>query len=333
MNSEISRAVAALLAAQRVVLAGHVNPDGDTLGCILALTHALRALDKEAIPLSTDGVPEIYRWLPGSEWVQTGSERRDFDLAVVCDAGAIERVGRSVRPVIESAPLLLDIDHHVADGPFGDIRVLDSTAAATAELVWKLICALQEAASTPLATREVADCLMTGLITDTGSFRFLNVTPNTFELAAQLQRLGAPPAPIAEQVFENRTYASIKLLGRALDSLRLTADGRIAWAHITVQDFQELGAVDAETEGIVNHVRAVSGVQVGILFRETPGGKVRISLRARPGADVNRIARVFGGGGHHLAAGCSLEPPLESVEQIVLAETARQLDERQASPA
>jgi len=318
-------AARALCSAQRVVLAGHVNPDGDTLGCILALAHVLKELDRDVTVLSSDGVPEIYRWLPGVEWVQTGTERRDFELAIVCDAGALERVGSSVRAVMETAPCLIDIDHHVADGPFGQIRILDATAAATAELVWKLIRAMETLACRPLATRAVAECLMTGLITDTGSFRFMNVTPRTFELAARLERLGALPAPIAELVFENRSYASVKLLGRALDSLQIVPNGQVAWAHVTAQDFAELNAEDAETEGIVNHVRAIAGVQVGILFREVPGKKVRVSLRARDGADVNKVANVFGGGGHRLAAGCSIEPPLADVEQRVVAETVRQL--------
>ena len=199
------------------------------------------------------------------------------------------------------------------------------TAAATAELVWLLVLALGKLWDRNLADKAVADCLMTGLITDTGSFRFLNVTPRTFLLAARLQRLGAIPAPITELVFENKSYASIKLLGRALDSLQRTADGRVAWAHVSAQDFADLDAADADTEGIVNHVRAVEGVQVGILFREVPGKKVRISLRARDGADVNRIANAFGGGGHKLAAGCSAEPPLADVELAVVSETLRQL--------
>jgi bifunctional oligoribonuclease and PAP phosphatase NrnA len=322
---QYKEATRALCDAERIVLAGHVNPDGDTLGCILALAHVLRAIGKEVTLLSADGVPDIYRWLPGAEWVQAGTERRDFDLAVICDAGTLERVGSSVRPVMESAPCLIDIDHHVADGPFGQIRILDATAAATAELIWKLIRTLQTAVGRPLATKAVAECLMTGLITDTGSFRFLNVTPATFELAARLERLGALPAPIAELVFENRSYASVKLLGRALDSIQISPDGRVAWAHVTAQDLADLHATDAETEGIVNHVRAIVGVEVGILFREIPDKKVRVSLRARDGADVNKVANVFGGGGHKLAAGCSVEPPLADVELSVVAETLRQL--------
>src|SRR5262249_18850063 len=135
------------------------------------------------------------------------------------------------------------------------------------------------------------------------------------------------PAAISELVFENRSYASVKLLGRALDSLQVSDNGSVAWAHVKASDFAELNATDEETEGIVNHVRAIRGAQVGVLFREIPGKKVRISLRSRDGYDVNRVANAFGGGGHRLAAGCSLEPPLERVETQVLTEVRRWLRE------
>lgn len=325
MKGQFQKAVNALCGAKRIVISSHLNPDGDALGSVLALTHALRLLGKEPLPLLVDGVPEIYRWMPGAEWVQTRTECQGFDLAVVCDAGVLERVGRSIIPVIESAARIIDIDHHVADGPFGEIRILDSRAAATAELVWLLLRSLSARTGRTLANREIAECLLTGLITDTGSFRYPNTTPFTFALAAELQRLGAAPAPINELVFETRSFASVKLLGRALDSLQTTPDGLVAWAHVTARDFVDLRAEDAETEGIINHVRAVKDVQVAVLFREVPGKKVRISLRAREGADVNKIANVFGGGGHRLAAGCSLDPPLAEVERAVVAETVRQL--------
>ena len=316
----------AILAAQRIVLAGHVNPDGDTLGCVLALSHLLNHLGKEFVPLSTDGVPDILRWLPGAEWIQTTTERRDFDLAIVCDAGALERVGRSVMPIIESAPHIIDIDHHVVMGEtFGDIQILDDSAAATAELIYRLLTLFSETALPENVQRCVAQCLLTGLITDTGSFKYPNVTPQTFRTAAELQEWGASPAEISELVYENRSLASLKLLGRAMDALQTTADGKIVWTRVTARDLEELNATDADTEGIVGYARAVTTAQIGILFREIPGKKVRISLRAREGADVNRIANVFGGGGHKLAAGCSLEPPLADVEQVVITEAARQL--------
>jgi phosphoesterase RecJ-like protein len=325
VRGRYKQAVEALCEAQRIAVASHVNPDGDALGCILALTHVLRSFGKDVVPLSADGVPDIYDWLPGAEWVQTGTDRRDFELAVVCDAGAFSRTGSALAEPLRSAPKLINIDHHVADDPFGDIRIVNETAAATAELIYDLIRALETASGRDLMTKEIAECLMTGLITDTGSFRFMNVTPNTFRLAARLQRLGALPAPIAELVFENRSFASLKLLGRALDSMETSEDGRVAWAVVKAGDFAELAAEDAETEGIVNLVRSVRSADIGVLFREVPGKKIRISLRSRVGGDVNRIAAVFGGGGHKLAAGCSVDPPLSEAVAKVVAECRKQL--------
>jgi phosphoesterase RecJ-like protein len=319
----------ALCSTERVVLAAHVNPDGDTLGCTLALMHALKALGKEVILLSADGVPNIYTWMPGADAVQTSTERRDFDVAVVCDAGRIDRVG-SVQETVLSAPLVVDVDHHLADGVFGNLLLVDANAAAACELGWELVLALEKVSGRRLANRAIAECLLTGIITDTGSFQFPSVTPRTFTIAAKLQRLGAVPSRINELVFENRSRESVELLGRALSTLQISPDGKVAWVHVTAKDYEELNAVDADTEGIVNHVRSIQGVLIGILFREIPGKKVRVSLRAREGADVHRIAQVFGGGGHRLAAGCSLPPPLEKAEQLVVAEAIRQLNEQSA---
>lgn len=320
----------ALCSTERVVLAAHVNPDGDTLGCTLALTHALRALGKEAIPVSTDGVPSIYEWMPGAQWIRTQVDSllgHPFDAAVVCDSGRIDRVG-AAQEVVRTAPLLIDIDHHLADGVFGNLQFVDADAAAAAELAWEVVLALEKVSGKQVANREIAECLLTGIITDTGSFQFPSVTPRTFTIAAKLQRLGAVPARINELVFENRSRESVELLGRALGTLRLSPDGRVAWAHVTARDYEELNAVDADTEGIVNYVRSIRGVLVGILFREIPGKKVRVSLRAREPADVHRIAQVFGGGGHRLAAGCTLPPPLSEAERQVVEETIRQLQQQ-----
>jgi bifunctional oligoribonuclease and PAP phosphatase NrnA len=319
MKRSLGKAAAALLGANRIALACHVNPDGDTLGSVLALTHALRGLGKEAVPLSHDGVPDILQWMPGAEWVERESSRRDFDLAVICDTAALDRIGRS-RAAVESAPKTVVIDHHVAEGDFGDIRVVDTGAAATGELVFSLLGALNAPIDGP-----IAQCLLCAIITDTGSYRYMNVTPATFHISAELMSHGACPAAIAELVFENRSLGSLKLLGRALDSLQTDESGRIAWARIRASDFEALGASDEETEGIVSHVRAVKSARAGVFFREVPGKKVRISLRAREGFDVNKVANVFGGGGHRLAAGCSLDPPLEDAERAVIAEIKRQM--------
>ncbi len=333
-----TQAASAILQAQKIVLSTHINPDGDALGSVLGLAHALKTLGKEVTALNVDGVPETLKWLPGAEWIETGTERRDFDLGIVVDAGALDRVGKSLLPIFEAVPLLIDIDHHVVEGSiFGQLQVLDHTAAATAELIYELILTLEVASQTTLVSPQIADCLMVGLMTDTGSFRYNNVTPKVFSLASELQEEGARVAKIAEAVYENVSFASLKLLGRALDSLERSADGQVVWASVSAQDFAEFGGTDAETEGIVSQVRAVSGAAIGILFREIPGKKVRVSIRAREGANANAIARVFEGGGHILASGCSLDVPLAEAIQSVVAEAIRQTtplqNSRQDNPA
>ena len=309
----LADAAAAIRESQSIVLACHVNPDGDALGSMLGLALALIPLGKKIVCLSEDGVPDILRFLPGTELVSQSTETAAFDLALVVDSGDLPRVGETVKPLIGRARRVVDIDHHVTAGAFGDIRVLNAHAASTAEIVYALL----ETLAVPI-TADIATCLFTGIITDTGSFRFQNVTPNTLRVAAQLLEAGAPPAHISENVFENRTFAATCLLGHALSSLTQTPDGQVIWAHITAQDFQELGATDQDTEGVVNYVRGVRGAEVGILFREMETGKIRVSLRARESVNVAEIAAQFGGGGHRMASGCTVELPLAEAERVVI---------------
>lgn len=292
-------------------MAGHENPDGDSLGCTLALTHALRAMGKEVVPLSADGVPEIYTWLPGAEEIRTTAEG-PFDLALVVDAANPQRMG-SAGTVAAAADCVVVIDHHEGNGGFGHIRVVDPHAAATGEIVYSLLRTMRAPFN-----KAIADCLLCAIVTDTGSYRFLNVTSATFRVSAALMRYGACPAAISELVFETRSWESLKLLGRALDALQVTPDGRISWSVLTARDFEEIGADDEDTEGIVTHIRAVRGSEVGVLLRELPGGKVRVSLRSRRNADVSAVAEKFGGGGHRAAAGCTLHMPLNEAVQAIL---------------
>jgi len=321
-------AVALLRQHDEIALACHVNPDGDALGSMIGLQLGLEALGKTVTPVSADGVPETLGFLPSSARVvrAASTDPGAYDLAIVLDAGELPRVG-SARPAVEAAPTLIDIDHHVTAGAFGDIRILDATAAATAEIVYDLLLAL----GLPI-TLEIAECLLCGLLTDTGSFRFMNVTPRTMAVAGEMIGIGASPNTIAECVFENKSFAAQKLLGRALDSLQLSTDGRIVWAHVTAADFAAFSTTDEATDGIVNAIRAVRGADAAILFREMPTGAIRVSLRARPPVDVSVIAARFGGGGHLLAAGCSFATSLADAETTLIAAVQSQINDLPHSP-
>ena len=313
LTGPLSETAAAITESRSIVLACHVNPDGDALGSLLGLALALIPLGKDLVCLSQDGVPDILRFLPGTERIVQTTDVPAFDLALVVDSGELARVGETVKPLVARARRIVDIDHHVTAGAFGDIRVLDARAASTAEIVYALLQTL----GTPI-TQDIATCLFTGIITDTGSFRFQNVTPNTLRVAANLLEAGAPPAHISENVFDNRTFAATRLLGLALSALSQTPDGQVIWTHITAQNFRTLGATDQDTEGVVNYVRGVRGAEVGILFREMEGGSIRVSLRARESVNVAEIAARFGGGGHRMASGCTLDVPLAEAEQAVV---------------
>jgi bifunctional oligoribonuclease and PAP phosphatase NrnA len=324
-REQMTEAVAAIRASSDIVLACHINPDGDTLGSMLALGAAIEHLGKKTTLLSSDGVPPILAFLPGSEAVQTGTERGDFDLGIVLDAGDLSRVGKN-RETMETAPRLMDIDHHVTGGVFGEVRLLDAEAAATGEIVYDLILAL----GVPISPN-IAQNLLCALLTDTGSFRFMNVTPRTMAIAGEMIALGGVPNTIAENVFENKPFAAQKLLGRALESLARTPDGRIVWAHVTQSDFAEFDATDEATEGVVNAVRAVQGAEVAVFFREMPTGKLRVSIRARAPWDISLVAAQFGGGGHRLASGCTMEGPLLDAETTLITALQNALTEQAAA--
>lgn len=313
LSVSLPLAAQAIRESQSIVLACHVNPDGDALGSMLGLARGLLPLGKDITILSQDGVPETLKFLPGSSSVSLTSSLSTFDLAIVLDSGDLARVGDKVVPVIQRAARIIDVDHHVSSGAFGDIRVVHSQAASTSEIVYALLLEL----GLPV-TKEVATSLFTGVITDTGSFRFQNVTPNTFRIAAALLEHGAPPAYISEHVFENRTFAATAILGCALATMKQYADGKLVTAVVSSDDFNRLSARDVDTEGIVNYVRGVRGANAGVLFREVGDGTIRVSLRARDNVDVAAIASRFGGGGHRMASGCTIKGSVADAEQAIV---------------
>jgi phosphoesterase RecJ-like protein len=309
-------AIHAFEKAETIALACHVNPDGDALGSLLALGIALKSKydRKNIVFLSHDGVPDIYEFLPQSGLILSETPFVAYDLAIALDSGDPARTGEGILPIFAASKVRMDIDHHVGEGPFGDVQLIDTKAAATAEIIFDLVGYMQAA-----MTEEVATCLLTGVITDTGSFRFMNVTPRTLRTAASLIEAGASPSLIAERVFDNRTFTGTKLMGRALASMRTDCGGRVNYASVSYSDFTDLGSTDQETEGLINFVRSVRGTEVALLFRESETGKVRISLRSCEKINVAEIAAQFGGGGHKMASGCTFVGSLPDAEAAVLA--------------
>jgi len=312
-KSDLKNAVRILRECSDFLIAGHVSPDGDCLGCMCGLGLVLQGLGKSVMLVNPDGVPDLYRFLPGSDHVvkEVPAGRR-FGAAIVVDCEGLDRLG-SVADALPLCERVLEIDHHPGGRAGSDVQLIDPSAASCGEIV---IALLNEAGIG--VEPSVAECLLTAVVTDTGSFRFSSVKPSTLKAAAALLEAGASISKVARRVYETRSLSSVKLLGMALSNVRTTADGRIAYASVTRDQMALSSAADAESEGIVNYVRSVRGAQVGILFRESRDGGTKVSLRARDGLDISQVARLFGGGGHRTAAGCTVERPLSEAVDLIL---------------
>jgi len=312
-KSELQKAARAFREGDSFLVLSHINPDGDALGCMCAFGLAAQSLGKTAVLVSPDGVPDTYRFLHGIENVLPKvPEGARFDVAVILDCDGPGRLGDG-SDSLSRCGRTLEIDHHPGDDRVSDIRLIDSSAASSAEILYEL---LVEAEVT--ITPEIAECLLTAIVTDTGCFRFTNVQPSTLKTAGELVDRGASINRIVHRVYETRSLASAKILGAALASLKTTAGGQIAYARVTREQMHEAQADEGETEGIANYVRSIRGARIGILFREAPDGTVRVSLRSGDHLDMSQVARLFGGGGHRAAAGCVLSCPLDEAIELVL---------------
>ena len=300
--------------ADRIAVVGHVNPDLDSIGSILALRLALGASGKTAWAVSPDPDPAAWHFLPGHAELLVGApEWLSPDVVAVLDTElSPERLGKAW-PVAERARLSVNIDHHETNRGNASYSVVEPAAAATGELVYFLIRAL----GVPL-TPAIATCLYAAILTDTGSFRYANTTARTLALAAELVATGIEPHDIATRIYDTRPWGYMKLLGKLLSRLERTEDGKIAWLWLTYEDAAEAGLPPAEIEGLVQYPRMVEGVEVALLFKELEPGRTRVSLRSQRYVDVSSIARAFGGGGHLRAAGCTVAAPVDRAVPLLV---------------
>jgi phosphoesterase RecJ-like protein len=297
----------------------HVGPDGDCLGGSLALALACETVGVRAVVGSADGVPEAYAVLPGAaRIVAVPPAEKRFNVGVAVECSNLDRAG-TFAEALRGSRTLINIDHHLSNAGYGNIVYWDTSAAAVGEQVHEIIRAMGVA-----LTPAIAQCLLTAIVTDTGSFRFPNTTPRTLRLAADLMDLGASVHAVVERVYETRTPGSLRLTGAALRELTLSADGRIAWTVVTPEMLQQAGALTEDTAGLVGMLRQIRGVKVAFLFEVTPAG-VRVGIRSRDAVRSNVIAETFGGGGHKGAAGFTAEGELDDVIARTLAEAEKEL--------
>jgi len=294
-------------ARRRFVVTSHARPDGDGIGSALACGQILRMMGKEAEVVMYDGVPRIYQNLPFADRVVQADAVPPNDAVILLECDGTRRA------LLEGLDecFLINIDHHVSGRNFGHINWIDSSVMATAELVFRLA----RLACVPV-DRDIATCLYTGLMTDTGSFMFEGTNEHTFTVARELVLAGADPALCARHIYFGHSTAKLRLLGAALSNLH--REGPLAWIWVTQEQMQRFGAREEDCEGLVNYALSIGDVQVAIFFRELPDCRFRVSLRSKGEVNVSTVAEHFGGGGHKCASGCSIEGPLAvAVSRIV----------------
>ena len=292
----------------RFVLTSHARPDGDAIGSALACCQVLRAMGKQADVVLHDGVPRVYRTLPFADQVQQADRvAGNYEAAIILECDSIRRTrleGLEDR-------FLISIDHHVSGRPFANVNWIDPHAVATGEMVFRLA----REAGTPFSP-EIATCLYTALMTDTGSFMFQGTNERTFALARELVLAGADPSHCARSIYFAHSVAKMRLLGEALRNLN--TEGHVGWTWVTQKQMERWEAKEEDCEGLVNYVLSIGEVEVAAFFRETPDGSFRVSLRSKGKLDVARVAERFGGGGHECASGCSVAGPLAHAVREVL---------------
>lgn len=293
---------------ERFVLSSHARPDGDAVGSTLACAEILRQMGKRAQVVLRDGVPRVYQQLPfAGSVVQSDHVNGDHDAAILLECDNLQRT----RLEGLDKYFLINIDHHKSGRNFAHLNWIDSNAVATGELVYKLA----KAAGVKISP-EIATCLYTAVLTDTGAFMFEGTNAHTFELARELVLAGADPAKCARQIYFGHSTAKMRLLGAALSALQ--REGPLAWIWVTQDQMERVAAKEEDCEGLVNYALAVGDVEVAVFFRELPDGRFRVSLRSKGRLDVAKIAEQFGGGGHACASGCSVDGPLHAAVENVL---------------
>ncbi len=316
--ADLAAAANELRQRPRVLVACHEAPDGDALGSLVGAGLALRAGGWDVV-LWAPGeapLPADYAWLGYDEIVRTAPDDAGERLLLALDCGSAARLGSTGDAVISRAEAVINLDHHADNTRFGTINAVDSASPCATILVLRLLRLLD----LPIAL-EVATALYVGIVTDTGGFMYGNTSSAAHHEAAALIDLGVQPDAIFRRLYEGKPVARTRLLARALSSLQLRLDGRLAVASVTIADLDATGAEEADSEGTINHLRSLAGVEVAAVVREPRAGEGRIrkvSLRsASPSIDVAAIAHTGGGGGHAMAAGFSSEADLDAIIALI----------------
>jgi bifunctional oligoribonuclease and PAP phosphatase NrnA len=314
----IKQIIDQLQKSRSILLVSHTNPDGDAIGALLAAGLAFKSIGKKVHMVNESAIPAVYRFLPSIKSIGHRLDAAEtFDTVVVLDCGSLERVGKLISR-IRQAPMIINIDHHMTNTQFGHLHLIDPDACATSELIYRIINMLNIIITCPIAT-----AIYTGILTDTGSFRFSNTNHAAFAICAEMIAAGADPYDVAQHVYGHYSLGRIKLLNLALDSLEISPNGKMSIMTLTQRMLRMTGTQAEDSDGIINYARRIEDVEVAVLIFETGNGPGRpgrgrrdfhVSLRSDGSVNVADIAARFGGGGHANAAGFSIVSTLSEIK-------------------
>lgn len=296
--------------AETIAILTHENPDGDAVGSATAMHLALKQLGKESDILIAE-YPRVFSFLAGMEDVKKQTEIERYDLAITVDCANIKMLN-GFTPVFENAKSKIVIDHHGTNTMYGDFNYVDQDAPACCQLLLVLFSYFNIE-----VTKEIGTSILTGIITDTGGFRYDGVTAETFKFVAKLSESGVKVSKIYQKVFSSMSKSKFDLHRIALNRLEFLYDGKIAFTYVTKKDEEEVNAENGDYDGIVEQGRDVEGVEVSAFLRETDKG-IKVSLRSKDYVNVSEVCRIFGGGGHIRAAGCTIQGSIEQVKNQLI---------------
>jgi phosphoesterase RecJ-like protein len=305
--------------SNQILVVTHAHPDGDAIGSLIAMGLSLEALNKKITLYCESLIPAVYRFLPEVHRVVKKVGHLNYDLAVVLDCGDLSRVGQAVS-FVKQIPVIVNIDHHITNTRFGHLQLIDTSACATAEIVYRLIKQMGLSFS-----RSVATSIYTGILADTGSFRFSNTNRAAFAICQEMVEIGVDPHNIAQHVYGTYSLSRIKLLNLALDSIELSENGKLSIMTLTKKMFDETHTQPEDVDGLINYAQRIEDVEVAALIQEHHNGnensitanRFHVSLRSDGAVDVAAIAAMFGGGGHSSAAGFSIEATLSNIKSRI----------------
>jgi phosphoesterase RecJ-like protein len=301
----------------RFALLSHVRPDGDAIGSQIALGFSLMAMGKTVYLINEDGLPENLAFLPGSDRIaRPPAEPLDIEVAIALDTATKPRLGEGVLHAASRAEIWINIDHHISNPKYGDINLIDATSPATGEIIHELLVGL----GMPLP-EESRDAIYVAISTDTGSFQYPSTTARTYRIAADLIDRGLDVGAINSKTYDELPFRRVELMRELLHTLELAEGGRVAYWELREKARVDLGLRPEDSEGLIDIIRSIRGVQLAVFFEDLPDGKIRVSMRSKDKRiDVCKIAIVFGGGGHALAAGIRMPGPIDDAKDALLAE-------------